>query len=212
MKLYDFELSGNCYKVRLMLGFLGLSFETVPVDFHPGREHLSDWFLELNPFGELPVLDDDGIILRDSQAILVYLARKYDAGGHWYPVDDPERLAQIEAWHDIANRITATASTARLATGFHDTGAPEAVRAGAHRLFRILDEHLWFAEQQEQSWLCPGDHPTTADIACFPYVALSGEGDVSLQDYPALRRWLDRIRRIAGFRTMSGVFPTSPAR
>jgi glutathione S-transferase len=148
------------------------------------------------------VLDDDGVILRDSQAILVYLARKFDAGGLWYLVDDAVRLAMIEAWHEVANRITATASLARLATGFYDARAPESAVAGAH---------LWFAEQQKQSWLCPGEHPTTSDIACFPYSALAGEGGIPLQDYPALRRWLDRVRRIKGFQTMSGVFPASPA-
>jgi hypothetical protein len=61
-------------------------------------------------------------------------------------------------------------------------------------------------------WLATADHPTTADIACFPYTALSEEGGISRQDYPAIRRWLDRVRRIEGFTVMSGVFPASRAR
>ena len=88
----------------------------------------------------------------------------------------------------------------------------DAARTGAHKLFRILDEHLFFAEEMDQGWLCPGDHPTIADVACFPYVMLSEEGDVSRIDYPAIRRWCDRLKRIPGFTVMSGIFPAGPAK
>jgi glutathione S-transferase len=84
-------------------------------------------------------------------------------------------------------------------------------RAGAHALFRVLDEYLWFAEQQGQDWLCPGDHPTIADIACFPYVMLSEEGGISRLPYPAIRRWADRVKRIPGFTLMPGIFMADPA-
>ncbi|GLQ55788.1 glutathione S-transferase family protein [Devosia nitrariae] len=210
--LYDFELSGNCYKLRLMMSILGVRYDIVPVDFYPGREHKSDWFLKLNPFGELPVLVDDGLVLRDSQAILVYLARKYDTTGKWFPVDDPALTAEIEIWHDFANRITGTASAARLTITMNYDFDLEKAQSGAHQLFRTMDEHLWFAEREGREWLCKADHPTTADIACFPYTALSEEGGISRQDYPAIRRWLDRVRRIEGFTAMSGVFPASRAR
>ncbi len=210
--LYDFELSGNCYKLRLMMSILGLDYDVVPVDFFPGREHKSDWFLKLNPHGELPVLTDGDLVLRDSQAILIYLARKYDASGKWYPVDSPELMAEIEIWHDFANRITGTASAARLALGMSYGFDIAACQAGAHRLFRIMDEHLWFGEREGRDWLAARDHPTTADIACFPYVALSEEGGISRQDYPAIRRWLDRVKRVPGFITMSGVFPAGPGK
>ena len=76
--LYDYELSGNCYKLRLLLSFLKIDYKTVPVEFYPGREHKSEWFLSINPLGQLPVIDDDGFVLRDAQAILVYLASRYD--------------------------------------------------------------------------------------------------------------------------------------
>ena len=88
IRLYDYELSGNCYKLRLLMHWLGLACERIPVDFHPGRAHKSETFLHtVNPLGQLPVLDDDGFVLRDAQACLVYLASRYDAGGHWYPDD-----------------------------------------------------------------------------------------------------------------------------
>ena len=78
IKLYNDELSGNCYKLRLFMGLLELPYERVPVNFHPGREHKSEAFLQINPFGQLPAIDDDGFVLRDAQAILVYLATRYD--------------------------------------------------------------------------------------------------------------------------------------
>lgn len=86
LKLYDYPLSGNCFKVRQMVAWLGVAYQTVPVDFFPGREHKSAAFLaNVNPLGQLPVIDDDGFVLRDAQAILVYLASRYDPQGRWYP-------------------------------------------------------------------------------------------------------------------------------
>jgi glutathione S-transferase len=208
--LYNYELSGNCYKLRLLMNVLGVPYNTVPVDFYPAREHKSDWFLKLNPLGQIPVLDDDGLVLRDAQAILVYLAAKYDSSRKWYPIGNPGLIGAVSQWLAFADNITATVSAARLHdTMFYDFDIA-ACRAGAHRLFRVLDEHLWFAEQEEQAWLCAAAHPTIADIACFPYIMLSEEGGVSRQDYPAIRRWCDRVKRIDRFLPMPGIFPAAP--
>lgn len=211
MKLYDYELSGNCYKIRLFLNILGVKYDTHQIDFYPGLEHKSRWFLEINPLGQLPVLETEGKVFRDAQAILTYLALKHDPSGQWYPVADLERAGAVAQWLAFADAITGTASAARLHdTLFYDLDI-EAARKNAHRLFRILDEHLWFAEQEGSDWLCPGDHPTIADLACFPYVMLSEEGGIPRIDYPAIRRWCDRVKRIEGFIGMSGIFPTSAA-
>ena len=204
--LYDYELSGNCYKLRLLMSFLGIDWETRRIDFHPGREHKSDWFLALNPLGQVPVLDDDGLVLRDAQAILVYLAARYDAARTWYP-PDPATQGTIAMWLAFADEITATASAARLHDSLLFDLDVEAARRGAERLFAILDEHLWFAEQEGSDWIAGGARPSIADIACFPYVILSEEGGVSRMPYPAIRRWCDRFKRIPGFVVMSGVFP-----
>jgi glutathione S-transferase len=209
--LYDYELSGNCYKLRLLMSLLQIPYKTVAIDFYPGREHKSEWFRKLNPLGQVPVIEDDGLVLRDAQAILVYLASRYDATGLWYPRNDPALLGDIAQWLAFADGITATASAARLHDGMFYTLAVEAARAGAHRLFRILDEHLWFGEQEGRDWICPAAHPTIADLACFPYIMLSEEGGISRQDYPAIRRWCDRVKRIRGFVVMPGIFPTARA-
>ena len=211
IRLYDYELSGNCYKLRLMMSMLGIEYETIAVDFYPGNEHKSEWFLELNPLGQLPVIKDGDLVLRDAQAILVHLAVNYDRFGKWYPLSEPKYLGIVNQWLAFADGITATSSAARLHDGMFYDFDIAACRKGAHRLFRVLDEHLWFHEAEGRDWICLGDHPTVADIACFPYVVLSEEGGISRQDYPAIRRWTDRVKRFPGFVAMSGVFPAGPA-
>jgi glutathione S-transferase len=209
--LYDFELSGNCYKVRLLLGILGVAYERRALDFYPGREHKQPWFLEINPLGQLPVLDDDGFVLRDAQAILVYLASQYDPSGHWYPRGDARALGRIAQWLAFADGISATAGLARLHDGLFYEADIDKCRAAAQALFRVLDEHLWFGEQEDRDWLAGADHPTIADLACFPYVMLSEEGGISRLPYPAIRRWTDRVKRIPGFTLMPGIFEAWPA-
>ena len=135
--LYDYELSGNCYKLRLLMSMLGLGYTTVPVDFYPGREHKSEAFLRMNPLGQLPVLKDGDLILRDAQAILVYLASRYDPKGTWYPRDNPALLGEIGQWLAF---FVAAASPRRFAARLHDglfyDPRRSSARAGAHRLFR----------------------------------------------------------------------------
>ena len=212
--LYDYELSVNCYKQRLLMSILGVPYQSVPVDFFPGFEHKSPAFAEINPLGHIPVIDDDGYILRDAHAILVYLATRYDPGGTWYPTADPHLLGEVASWMLFAEGTTNTAAAARL----HETlGYPfvfdlAALQSGAHRHFRGLDEHIWFHEQQDRPWVASAAHPTIADLALFPDVMLSDQGGISLLDYPALRRWTDRVKRIEGFTVMSGIYPAAPPR
>jgi len=116
IKLYDYELSGSCYKVRLLLHFLHVQYETIPVDFVEG-EHKRERFLTLNPFGELPVLQDGDLVLRDAQAILTYLALKHDPSNLWYP-DDPNKRGLISQWLSTGGGELMCVSGARLAKMF----------------------------------------------------------------------------------------------
>ena len=211
--LYDYELSGNCYKVRLLAAMLDVSYRSETVEFYPAAEHRGDAFLAIDPMGALPVWRDGELVLRDSKAILVYLAARHDPGGAWYPpADDPVRLARVVQWLAFGDAVTASASAARLVDGFFHAGDADALRTEAHRLFRILDAHLWFGEREGRRWLVEGAAPTLADLACFPYVAMSEEGGIGREDYPAIRRWLDRVTRLPGFVTMPGVFAAGPGR
>ena len=211
LHLWNWELSGNCYKVRLMLAILGVPYEAEVVDFYPGRKNLHDAFLRINPSGELPVIEEDGYRLTDSGAILVYLARRHDTSGTWFPLADPRVTGEVMRWMTFAEGLTRTSSAARLEAGLGFDLDGDAARAGAHRLFRMMERHLWFREAEGSDWLAPGAAPTVADIACFPYTILSEEGGVMREDYPAVRRWTDRVKRIPGFVAMPGVFPADGA-
>ena len=211
IELYGYELSGNCFKIRLLLSFLNIEYKPNNIEFYPSEEHKSENFLKINPLGQIPVISDDGFILRDAQAILIYLSKKYDKTESWYPIDHPEKIGLISHWLAFADSITGSASAARLHDTFFYTNFDiEKCRAAAHSQFRILDEHLYFQEELGNAWICEGENPTIADIACFPYVALSEEGGISRMSYPAIRRWMDRFKRIDQFIIMPGVFPAGP--
>lgn len=203
LKLYDYTLSGSCYKVRLLLDFLELSYVREQIDFYPGRAHKSPDFLELNPLGQLPVFEDGDLRLRDAQAILCYLANKYDDTGQWLP-RDPDTFGNVMMWLMFAGGEIMAASAARL----HDSLGYDlditAARDNAHAAFRILDDHLTIRAIAGARWIA-GDQPTIADIACFPYVALSGDGGIGHEDYPALRNWMLAFRRLPHFDALSGI-------
>ncbi len=212
IKLYDYELSVNCYKQRLLMSLLDVEYESVAIDFFPGLEHKSEAFREINPLGHIPVLVDGEYTIRDAHAILVYLAAKYDSTGQWYPTGTPELLGEVAQWMQFADGTTNTASAARLHDNLGYEFDIEALRTGAHQLFRVLDEQLWFREREGLDWVCSAAHPTIADLAIFPDVMLCEEGGISRISYPALRRWTDRVRRLDGFIVMPGIFPVAPER
>ena len=201
--LYDYMLSGSCYKVRLFLSILGLDYDSELIDYYPGRRHREPDFLELNPLGQLPVLRDGDLLLRDAQAILVYLASRYDQSRSWYPEDAASR-GRVAMWLAFAGGELMNSSAARL----HDMlGYPfdiEKVRAAARAAFRVLEDHLTDQGFQELKWVA-GETATIADIACFPYVALANDGGIPLDDYPAIGLWLDRVMALPGFVEMPGV-------
>ncbi|PZO14097.1 MAG: glutathione S-transferase [Burkholderiales bacterium] len=204
IKLYNDELSGNCYKLRLFMSLIGLPYERVPVNFYPGREHKDEAFLRINSFGQLPVVDDEGYVLRDAQAILVYLATRHDPTQRWFPSDAQVR-GRVALWLSVAEDITRSASAARL----HDTFAYpfdiKACRDTAHTLFAHIEDHLADGEIEGRGWLADNT-PTIADVACFPYVALAPEGGIMLAHYPALRRWIQRVKALPNFIGMPGIF------
>jgi glutathione S-transferase len=208
IRLYDYELSADAYKARLLLALLRIPWTPVHVDFYPGRAHHAPWFLALNPRGDLPVLDDDGtIVAGDAQAVIVHLARRYDAGRTWYPDSTHELLGQVAIWLSFADALTQTAGAARLHDGFfYDHIDVATARDGACELLAALDEQLWFGEQEGRDWLCAPPTPTVADIACFPDVMLAQEGGIALGEYRAIRRWTQRVKRIPQFIPMPGIF------
>ena len=197
MKLYDLTLSGNCYKVRLFAALAGIPLEIVAVDFLAG-EHKRAPLIELNPWGELPVLVDGEVVLRDSQAILVYLARRY-AGDTWLPAE-PAAMAAVVQWlSTAANEVQNGPCAARLVDKFgYALDKADTLRRAA-RILPLIDARL-----ADHDWLAL-DRPTVADCAVFPYVALAPEGGVALDDFPHIRAWIARVRALPGFVPMPGL-------
>ena len=205
IKLYDYILSADCYKIRLMLALLGQPFEPVKINIHPGRENRTPEFLGINPRGRIPVLNDDGLVVSDPIAILTYLALRYDAQRTWLP-DDAGLNAQIMMWLAFSgaelDRISQLRTNAVTSAG----GDPPGAEADAYNSLAIIEDHLAEVELAGRAWLV-GDHPTIADIAVFPPVILAPDAEISLDRFPAIWRWLDRVKRLPGFIVMPGIMP-----
>jgi glutathione S-transferase len=193
MKLYLVDVSGNSYKVRILLSLLGLRYEKAIVDTKK-REHKAPGFLRLNPRGEVPVLEDDGVVLWDSAAILVYLARKY-GGDQWLPAD-PAAMGQVMQWVALAgNEIQFGLQYARRGV-LQDRWTAGTLEQG-HALGRVALDALE-GRLKSNEWLALG-RPTIADIACFPYIETAPEARLPLDPYPAVATWLARCKALPGW-------------
>ena len=197
IKLYDFELSGSCYKIRLFLSMLGQQHEAINIDFI-NKEHKTAKYTALNPFGEIPIMEDGDVRLRDAQAIMVYLAKKFDKTNAWYP-DDAASMAKIQQWLSTGGGEVMNAAGARLVKILNYPLDLEKLQAGAHRVFKILDDHLAGRQFLELG------HPTIGDIACFPYTAMAGEGGIDLFQYKNVLAWIERMKKLPGFIPMPGI-------
>lgn len=191
MKLYHHPLSGHAHRARLFLSLIGADFELVEVDLSKGA-HKAPAFLALNRFGQVPVLEDDGVVIADANAILVYLATKFGKTD-WLPADAVGGAA-VQRWLSVAaGQIAFGPAAARLITVFGAGFNADEVIARSHAILKVLD-----AELTSRDWIA-ADHPTIADIALYSYTARAPEGNVSLDAYPAVRGWLKRIEALAGF-------------
>jgi glutathione S-transferase len=191
LRLYRHPLSGHAHRVEMFLSLLGLPFEAVDIDLMQGA-HRRPEFLALNPFGQVPVLEDGEIVLPDSNAILIYLAGRYAPDGHWWP-QDPLGAARVQRWLSVAaGQLVQGPGNARVAVLF---GRPQDPRCHevAERLFTLMEAHL-----SGQDWLA-APHPTLADVAMYTYTAHAPEGGLGLDAYPALRAWLARVEALPGF-------------
>lgn len=195
IKLYRHRFSGHCHRVELLLNLLHLPYETIDIDLRAG-EQKQPGFLRLNRFGQVPVIDDNGTVLADSNAILVYLATRYGEG-HWLPCD-PVGVALVQRWFSVAaGQIASGPASARRVTV---VGAPldaSALIAQSHALLAVIDQEL-----ADRDYLL-GGVPTLADIACYTYIAHAPEGNVSLEGYPHVRAWLARIEQWPDFVPMA---------
>lgn len=198
IKLYRHPLSGHSHRAQLLLSLLGQPATLIDVDLMKGA-HKQAEFLRINGFGQVPVLDDAGTTVADSNAILVYLAKKYGKGA-WLP-EDAAGAASVQRWLSVAaGQVAFGPAAARLVTVFGARYEPAEVIARAHALLAVLESEL-----AGRAFLASGT-VSIADVAVYTYVAHAPEGNVSLEAYPSVRAWLARIEALPGFVPMQATY------
>jgi glutathione S-transferase len=190
MRLYDYDASGNCFKVRLLLALLGMEYERVPVDIF-GGDTLTPEFGRLNPLRETPVLElDDGNVLTQSNAILWYLAE----GTRYLPQTAFERGEVVQWLSFEQERVMSGIGSARfrIVTG-RDTGVVparlELGRSALETLERRLDWRRYLV----------GDRCSIADVSIYAYAHVAPDAGYALSEYPGVSRWLELVQAEPGF-------------
>ncbi|WP_430474575.1 glutathione S-transferase family protein [Thalassospira lucentensis] len=191
MKLHYFPLSGHAHRAHLFLSLLGVDHELVEVDMANGA-HKSPEFLKLNPFGQVPVLEDGDVAIADSVAIMIYAAKKAGATD-WLP-EDAESAAKVQRWLSVAaGEIAYGPCAARLITLFNASFNAEEVIGRAHAILKLVEDRL-----SGNDWIAL-DRPTVADAALYSYIVNAPEGNVDLGAYDNVNAWLKRVEALPGF-------------
>ncbi|ABG39654.1 glutathione S-transferase-like protein [Paraglaciecola sp. T6c] len=194
IKIYSFPLSGHAQRVELFANIAGIAHEVINVDL-AGGEHKQAAFLTLNPAGQVPVVQDGEAVISDSNAILVYLARKYAPD---YIPTDAVLEAQVQQFLSLAaGEIAFGPCNARLITVFNAPLDADFAIATANKVLGKLEAHL------EGREFLVGDSPSIADIAIYTYTAHAPEGNVSLANFPNVRRFLANVEALNGFKPMT---------
>jgi glutathione S-transferase len=194
IKLYGTPLSGHCHRVEMLLRMLDIPHEYIEA----ASQRPTEEFGKLNPLRQIPVLVDGGLVLSDSNAIMVYLVKRYGAKTSWLS-DDAVEAAQIQRWLSIAaGEVRHGPASARMSILWNMKGEMDPVRAHeiAEKLLTVMDAHL-----VGRDYLAT-NNPTIADLACYSYIAHAPEGRISLTPYPAVRQWLARIEALPAFHPM----------
>lgn len=190
VRIHSFPLSGHAHRAVLFAKLAGINHEVINVDLGNGAHKQAD-FLAMNPAGQVPVVEDGDTVISDSNAILVYLARKYAPA---YMPTDPVGEAEVQKFLTLAaGELAFGPAAARLINVFNAPLDKDFAHAIAAKVLGKLDAHL-----EGRTWLV-GETPTIADVAIYSYTAHAPEGDVSLEDYPNVRRLLTSIEALDGF-------------
>lgn len=195
--LHGTELSGHAHRVELLLRLLGLPYRYVVA---AAAERATPEFFALNPLRQIPVLQDGAVTLADSNAILVYLAKRYAPDSQWLP-EDPVGAAQVQRWLSVAaGEVRFGPATARMVTLWNFPGDLVPARQIAAVLLRFMNEHL-----STRRFLA-AEHATIADLACYSYIRRAPEGGIPIAEYSSVLGWLQRVEALPNFKPI----PASP--
>jgi len=195
ISLYDHPLSGNCYKVRLLLSHLGVPYERITVDIFKG-ENKTEEFKKLNPYLKIPVIIDGDFVMWESNAILLYLAKKHSPNPYY--TEEISAFGLISQWLIFdKTSIDPNLAVARFLTRFageelRDSHILKRCQESGHLVLKILNDYFEKNEFLVNSY-------SIADIACFPYVDKAEEGGISLSSFPSVRNWCERIYSQPGY-------------
>ncbi len=193
IRIHSFPLSGHAHRVELFASLTGIAHEIINVDL-AGGAHKTSEFLAMNPAGQVPVIEDGETIITDSNAILVYLARKYAPS---YIPQDLKEEAEVQKFLTLAaGEIAFGPAAARLITVFNAPLDVDFTKVTAEKVLTKLESHM-----QGRDFLVT-NRATIADVAIYTYVAHAPEGNVSLEPYPNVRRLLENIEALDGFKPM----------
>ena len=194
MTVYGFSPSGNCHKVKLLLGQLGREYAWVETDSARG-ETRTPGYLAKNPNGKVPLLElDDGRVLVESNAILCWLAD----GTRFLP-PDPWAKAQALSWMFFEQYSHEPyVGVARFIYGWTPADSPRRaelpkLRERGHAALAVMEKHL-----SAHDWFSGGDYGI-ADIALYAYTCVAPHGGIALDAYPALNAWLARVEATPAF-------------
>lgn len=201
--LYNYDLDENCYRVRLVASCLGVALTLHGIDMYPGREHLGAAMRALNPAGRLPVLQDGDLLLTQTEAILLHLAEAHAPASLLLPQDAATRARMMD-WLAFCARDLGVAAQARASAMLDAPGDAQALRASARACLRLMEDHM-VKQGIRGCGFFAGPAATLADLALFPAFALSRDFNVDHDEFPALRLWARRVRRLPGFITMPGI-------
>ena len=196
LRLYNSAVSGNCYKVRLLLAHLELGYETVELSV-VDRSNRKEVLGGLNPGLRVPTLVlEDGRSLGESNAILWY----FGDGTQYVPADRYER-AQVLQWqffeqYDHEPMIAVARFWLHYKDGAYDRAALAEKQKGGYKALDAMERHLaahaWFA----------GDRYSIADISLYAYTHVASEGGFDLARYPSIRAWIGRVAAEPGHVTI----------
>lgn len=195
MKLYGHPYSAAARRVQVLCEECAIPYTYQTVDLMKGEQY-TPAYLALNPNAKVPVIDDDGFVLWESQAIMRYLCDKHKAQT-WYPAE-PKARAQTESWLDWnQTRLGPEASKIMFNTHFAgDKGNPQAIEDAKTWLAKILP--MMDGELSKRKYLC-GDQPTLADLAAATNIAYLEACKYDLSAYPAVTKWYGTIKNRPSF-------------
>ena len=184
----------NPYKVTILLESLGLDYDFMNLDFSKNEQKTPE-FMKINPNGKVPVLDDDGFVVIESGAILMYLAEKH---GRFLPTDAQKKSETLQwlMWQMAGlGPMFGQLLVFAVAFGNDMPRATERYQKEVLRLLGVLDQGL-----EGKDWVAAGEH-TIADMAIWPWVRMTERAQIPLDGMPNLKRWYERLGKMDAYIT-----------